>query len=82
MTGLEALAELSKGKKIRCANWKNPNWHFYSTSDSFVSFSHPAQEFPRVPDLNPITPWTNLFNQEIAEELIHDIFKEDWDILE
>ncbi len=28
MTGLEALAELSKGKKIRCVNWKNPNWHF------------------------------------------------------
>ena len=82
MNGLEALAELSKGKKIRCVNWKNPNWHFYSTSDSFVSFSHPAQEFPRVPDSNPITPWTNLFNQEIAEELIDDILKEDWEVLE
>ena len=82
MTGIEALVELSKGKKIRCANWKNPNWHFYFTSDGFVSFSHPAQEFPRVPDLNPITPWTNLFNQEIAEELIDDILKEKWEIIE
>jgi len=82
MTGIEALVELSKGKKIRCVNWKNPDWHFYFTSDGFVSFSHPAEEFPRIPHLNPITPWTNMFNQEIAEELIHDIFKEDWDILE
>ena len=82
MTGIEALIELSKGKKIRCVNWKNPDWHFYFTSDSFVSFSHPAEEFPRIPDLNSITPWTNLFNQEIAEELFDDILKEDWEILE
>ncbi len=80
MTGLEALAELSKGKKIRCVNWKNPDWHFYFSDGCY--FSHPAKEFPRVPDLNPPTPWTNLFNQEIAEELIDDILKEDWEILE
>ncbi len=82
MTGIEALAELSKGNKIRCVNWVNPDWHFYFTCDGFVSFSHPAQEFPRVPDLNPITPWTNSFNQEIVEELIDDILKEEWEILE
>ena len=82
MTGIEALIELFQGKKIRRVNWKNPDWHFYFTSDSFVSFSHPAEEFPRIPDLNPITPWTNLFNQEIAEELIDNILKDQWEILE
>ena len=80
MNGLEALAELSKGKKIRCVNWKNPDWHFYFSDGCY--FSHQAQEFPRVPSLNPPTPWTNLFNQEIAEELIDDIIKEEWEILE
>ncbi len=80
MTGIEALVELSKGKKIRCVNWKNPDWHFYFSDGCY--FSHQAQEFPRVPDLNLTTPWTNLFNQEIAEELIDDILKEDWEILE
>ena len=81
MTGIEALVELSKGKKIRCVNWRNPDWHFYFTSDGCY-FSHQAQEFPRIPDLNPITPWTNMFNQEIAEGLIDDILKKDWEILE
>ena len=80
MTGIEALVELSKGKKIRCVNWKNPDWHFYFSDGCY--FSHQAQEFPRVPDLNPITPWTNLFNQEIAEELIDDILKEEWEIVD
>ena len=81
MTGIEALIEMSKGKKIRCVNWRNPDWHFYFTSDGCY-FSHQAQEFPRIPDLNPITPWTNMFNQEIAEGLIDDILKKDWEILE
>ena len=81
MTGIEALIELSKGKKIRCVNWRNPDWHFYFTSDGCY-FSHQAQEFPRIPDLNPITPWTNMFNQEIAEGLIDDILKDQWEILE
>ncbi len=80
MTGIEALIELSKGKKIRCVSWENPDWHFYFSDGCY--FSHPAQEFPRVPDLNPPTPWTNLFNQEIAEELIDDILKEEWEILD
>ena len=81
MTGIQALIELSKGKKIRCVNWRNPDWHFYFTSDGCY-FSHQAQEFPRIPDLNPITPWTNMFNQEIAEELIDDILKKEWEILD
>ena len=80
MTGIEALVELSKGKKIRCVNWENPDWHFYFSDGCY--FSHQAQEFSRIPDLNPKTPWTNLFNQEIAEELIDDILKEEWEILE
>jgi hypothetical protein len=80
MTGIQALIELSNGKKIRCVNWENPDWHFYFTDGCY--FSHPAKEFPRVPDLNLTTPWTNMFNQEIAEELIDDILKKDWEILE
>ena len=81
MKGIEALVLLKQGYKITCKFWKNQDWYFYYSDYSGYSFSLQSEEFPRVPDLNPITPWTNLHNQEVIEGFLHDIFEFEWEIV-
>ena len=81
MTGREALDKLQAGFTLRRESWE-PDEKCKAYFSDGCYFSHQAKEFPKVPSLNPPTPWTNLFNQEIAEELIDDILKEDWEILD
>ena len=81
MKGIEALSELKNGKRIRCCSWTNPHWHFIYNSESGVRFSVQSEQFPRFPDNDPLTRWSGLHNQEIAEELLYDLLNEDWEVV-
>jgi len=81
MTGIEALQFIKKGCKITCKAWKNKDWFLCYSDYSGYSFSVRSEEFPRVPNLNPSTPWTNLHNQEIIEEFLDDIFENEWELV-
>jgi len=81
MTGLEALSLLKQGHKITCKSWNNKDWFLYYSDYSGYAFSVKSEEFPRVPALNPSTPWTNFYNQEVIEKFLFDIFEDDWEII-
>jgi hypothetical protein len=81
MKGIEALVLLKQGYKITCKFWKNEDWYLYYSDYSGYAFSIQSEEFPRVPNLNPVTPWTNLHNQEVIEEFLHSIFEYEWEIV-
>lgn len=81
-TGLEALELLKRGHKIRCKRWEEKDWFLFYSEDSLYTFSKQAVPFPRHPENNIETPWIGLFNQEIIEDFIHDIFESEWEIIQ
>ena len=82
MTGLQALVFLEQGKKITCKHWNNRTWYLSFTEYSGFTFSMQSEEFPRVPSMNPVTPWTNFHNQEVIEIFLRDIFEHEWEVIE
>ena len=81
MSGVEALVLIKDGHKITCKQWNNKEWYLYYSDYSGYAFSIQSEEFPRVPDLNPKTPWTNLHNQEVIEVFLKDLFECEWEII-